>query len=417
MKQVSFLVAILAFLQIASGSPAIAQQRQSDDDPHQQIELSAEKIGEQLEHWAQDNSQELEAWKKKYAEQWESWGQRFAKKMEQLAADEEDVWGHWARKYEQDLDRWTQELESSELAPRQIGQFVQKNLKTLSRIPLGQMVDQALEESLGELSEAPWESLGELGEIAKQAFEEPINELSKILDKKSNKQQAIERNAGGIGESLEQFDKAVDRENSAKKENPEAGDRADPRIKALKKLREREDMTRQQRARIDELIQTIQDASHLKTDLKGEADASDRAGDRESRIDVPRTDQIKEKIQREKNRQSQRDSIRSGKSIQREAQQTSDQESKKLSARLPKRVDGKNLDRAQKKPTNPQKGASQRFQRDGRDGKANRKPAVETIRIPSAKSNANVNSEIEVLRAEIAKLRREMQSLNKRQDK
>lgn len=434
MKKVTFLVAFFALLQAASGTPSFAQERFPDDSKRnveealelasqdiademeellQQLEISAEKIGQQLERWAEDNSQELEDWSQKHAQKWEAWGNRFGQKMEQLAADQEDVWTNWAQRYEKDLGRWTNQLESNELAPEQMGQFLEQNLKSLSQMPLGQMVDQALKEGLGELSDAPWDSLEELGELAKTAFEEPLSELTEILDENSDERKAVERSVRGVGRALEEFDNAL-RDVPEAKVRPRVRELEDPRVRALKELRNRDDLTGQQRDRIDEMIKSIQDASHLRPVPKVR---TDRPRDLEPRIDVPRTDQIKEKIEREKKRQLKQDSRLPRAEPLKETIRESDQKSKQLDARLPKRADGKNVDGSLKKPANSGRDASQRFQRDGRDGKANRKPAAETNRSSTAKSDAKAPSEIDLLREEIARLRREVQALKKESDK
>ena len=401
MKNVSFLVAILAFLQIASGSPIYAQDRVTDDARRsveealdragediadeleeliQQLEKSAQKMGQQLERWAEENSQELEAWSEKYAEEWEAWGERFSRKMERMSAEQEDVWGNWAQRYEKDLERWADELESNELAPQHIGEFVEKNLKTLSRMPLGQMVDQALDDGLGQLSEAPWESLEELGELAKDAFEEPLSELSEILDENSPQRRALEKSARGVQRALEEFDDSVSSTFSDTRERPQVRDTVQPRLQALERLLEREDLSAQQRERVKTLIKTMQDASRLQKDR-----GADRAVDSRPRIDVPRGDQLKQKLEQEKRRRveelerSDRDTKRTKDELRKEILRKSNQKSQKLDSRLPKRPDGKNADGSLKKPTNARQG-SQRFQRDGRDGKANRKPAVDSIR-------------------------------------
>ena len=98
MKKVSFLVALLAMVQITMGQRnALAQQPLPSDrtaveealdraghDVADELERLVEELGgnsdqlsQSLERWAEANAQELEAWSNKYAKKWESWGNRF----------------------------------------------------------------------------------------------------------------------------------------------------------------------------------------------------------------------------------------------------------------------------------------------------------------------------------------------------
>ncbi len=434
MKKVSFLVAFLAFLQIASGSRTFGQQRLSDehrrtveealdlagDDVGQELEalvgqlgLTAEHLSEHLERWAEENSEELAAWSQKHSRDWEAWGERFNQKMERLGKDQENVWGQWAKDYEESLSRWSEELESAdELAPRQLGEFVEQNLRSLSKMPLGQLVDQALEDGLGELSSAPWQSLEELGQLAQDAFEEPLSELTEILDEDSGERRSLEKSTKELRRALGRLQDDVERNISDSDQRVQVRDSVeDPRVRALKKLRQRENLSDTQRAQIDAMIRTIEDANVVR----------DREVPRSQNIEVPRRDQIKAKIEREKQRheetlrQFNEDLRRSSEDSRRDDVRKSDSRNRKLDSRAPKRSDGKNDSGGGKKAARARQDFSQPFQRDARDGKQSRKPAKKVTETEAADSIEK--SDLELLREEITRLREEVRELKKESDK
>ena len=90
--------------------------------------------------------------------------------MERFAENQEKVWNEWAERFEKSWEQWSEELESEEVDSEIVGELIERNLEMLSEMPLGQLVDGLLEEGLGELSDAPWESLEELGELAAKCF-------------------------------------------------------------------------------------------------------------------------------------------------------------------------------------------------------------------------------------------------------
>ena len=114
----------------------------------------------------------------KICQQWEAWAKRMEQKMERLARDQEGEFQKWAQQYEKSWERLGDQLESSEVDPEVIGELVEQNLKMLSELPLGKLVDQALQDGLGELSTAPWESLDELGALAEKALDRRLHDQS-----------------------------------------------------------------------------------------------------------------------------------------------------------------------------------------------------------------------------------------------
>ncbi len=466
MKKVSFLVAFLAFLQITSGMQLKAQERLSERNRRtieealdlagedigaeveallRQLESSAEKFSRTFERWAEENSEELDAWSEKYSDDWESWSKSFGRSVERLAEEQEDIWGQWAQRYEGDLQRFADRLERDGIQSDNVGELVERNLKMLSKMPLGQLVDRAMEEGLGELSEAPWESLGELGDLAQNAFEKPLGEVIEVLEEDSDERRTIERTARELSRALGQFKEDVGRNISddpqRRRDARRRDSKSDPRIEALQRLLKNDKTTPAQRERIEEVIRTIRDARLLQS--------KDRPASR-SRADVPSRDQILEKIEREKTRHE--ESLRQfNEDLRRSSEESRAikgdfnkdvERTRRRDSRSPKRIDGKNLDL-----NSPQSAKSKqdslRWQR--KDGRSNRSSQESTGRTKGQKSNSNEKksdwmidlveaaeksdkrksrtkksemTEVEILRAEMEKLRQEIREMKKdRSDK
>ncbi len=359
MKKVSFMVALLAVIQILLGSRIAQAQNLRIDDRHDdratveealdragedigeeleelfaQLEETAEKLGGELERWAEENSEELEAWSEKYGHKWEQFGERFERAMESIAEDQEGVWSQWAERYERELEDWSNDLPRDGLKAQDIGRFIDDNLEALSQMPLGQLVDQALDEGFGELRTAPWESLEELGSLAKDALQEPIEELADLSIEGAKARRALQRSAREMERSLERLTDDLGRNISD----------VDPRIRRFKELLQRDDVTEQQRQSIEDMIDAIRSSDQR-------PDARPRLRETERRdIDVPRRDQILERIDREKKRHAQAlddfnmDLQRSSEDSRQEQRRKLDIEWQKKDSRAPKRTDGRNLD-------------------------------------------------------------------------
>ena len=458
MKNVSFLVAFLAFLQVASGMQVLGQERLSDQNRRtieealdlagddigkeveellRQLELSADKFSQTFERWAEENSEELEAWSEKHSDDWDSWSQNFGRSVERLAAEQEGIWAQWAQHYEGDVEKWADRLDRDGLQTDDVGELVQRNLKMLSKMPLGQLVDRAMEEGLGELSEAPWESLGELGDLAQNAFEKPIGEIIEVLDENSDERRTLERGARELNRALGQFQDDVNRNIS---DSPRLRDtrtrdsKSDPRIEALQRLLRDEDTTAGQRERIEQVIKTIRDARLLQAKDRPAHSAQSRVD-----LDIPKRDQILQKIQRENARHA--DSLRQfNKDLRRSSEESRDvlkTEARKANAnsrvrdsRSPKRGDGKNLDLNSPQSSKSKQDSMRWLKKDGRSNRTNQES---TGRTRGQKSNSDQKSgsdqksdvdhptditEVELLRSELQQLRQELREMKKnRSDK
>ena len=453
MKKVSFMVALLAVIQILLGSrTALSQNLRLDQDRQddrrtieealdvagedigeeleqllKQLDTTAGKIGQKFERWAEENAEELEAWSEKHGAEWEKFGERFGLTMESIAEDQEGIWSQWAKRYERDLKRWEEHLQQDELSAENIGRFVDDNLEALSRMPLGQLVDQALEDGIGELRKAPWDSLEELGLLAKDALQEPMDELAGLTIEGAKARRALDRGAREMGRSLRQLSEDLERNISDSDLNdlldnepaPEELLDQDPRVKRLKELLRREDINRQQRQSIEEMIDAIRSSDRRPTDRSRQA------------IDVPRRDQILEKIQREKKRHAQAidefnlDLRRSSEDSLQKQRQKRDIDWQKKDSRVPKRPDGRNLDlpprseNAQQfkffrdgdgRQPRTQKHNSRRASNQKSDGQPDQRD-IQWIEDRNDKRNEKQTEAMESLLREVEKLRKEVESL------
>jgi len=424
-KKVSFVVALLAVIQILLSSrisqaqnTRLTQDRHDDrrtleealdvagedigeelEELFEQLEAVSQKLGQKFERWAQENSEELSAWSEKHGDQWEKFGERFGRTMESIAEDQQSVWSKWAQRYERDLAQWG-DFEQDELSGENIGRFIDDNLEALSKMPLGTLVDQALEDGVGELRNAPWESLEELGLLAKDALQEPIEEFAELTIDGAKARRAIDRSARKMGRTLDRLKDDVGRNISDSDlldllddeaaEDSSSSNRAienDPRIKRLKELLQKDGVTEYQRQSIQDMIDSISrsaDNSERGIEFLGRGDNANS----KRNIDVPRRDQILERIDREKKRHAQaldefnKDLQRSSEDASETRRRKSDTKWRYQDSRAPKRADGKHLD------ATPRAGNSDQFKffRDG-DGRQPRTQKQNANRQSNRSSN------------------------------
>ena len=143
------------------------------------IEINGKKID--IEKLVEEHGKDLESWAEKHASEWEQWAERFESRMERLAKQQESSWEKWADDYSKRWEDWAEGLESGEFKPEEMHKLIDKNLEMLSEMPLEQLVDGALKEGLGELKNAPWESLGELHELVGGSIEQALKEMEKEI--------------------------------------------------------------------------------------------------------------------------------------------------------------------------------------------------------------------------------------------
>ena len=158
-----------------------SKRKKSDDSGvNGTITINGKKIefdGKDVEKWMNEHGQELESWAEKHASEWENWAEKFESHMENWAEGQEEHWEKWADQYSERWEAWGEKLESGEIDHDEIAGLVEQNLEMLSDIPLGDLIEGALKEGLGELENAPWESLGELHELVGGSVEHALEAM------------------------------------------------------------------------------------------------------------------------------------------------------------------------------------------------------------------------------------------------
>ena len=177
-----FLVA--AFPTTHFASMAMAQDKDGDHEDGIRITINGKELEideEQIEEFFEESSEEIEEWAERHAEAWEKWAEKFESKMERWAEESEEQWEKWAEKYSGRWEKWGEKLEAGEIKGEELGRLMENNLEMLSEMPLGDLIEGALKNSLGDLDDAPFESLDELGDIVGGAIEQSIEALENEL--------------------------------------------------------------------------------------------------------------------------------------------------------------------------------------------------------------------------------------------
>lgn len=148
------------------------------------IKINGKEID--LETFLQKHGKELESWAEKHASDWEKWAEKFESNMEGFANEQEHVWEKWADDYSKRWENWAAGLESGDFDPKEMHKLIDKNLEMLSEMPLDNLIEGALKEGLGELKNAPWQSLGELHELVGGSIEQALSEMEKEIELTAN---------------------------------------------------------------------------------------------------------------------------------------------------------------------------------------------------------------------------------------
>ena len=148
----------------------------------EELEQAVEEIGERIEQWAEEHGEELEVWAEEYSGQWEEWAQGFETKMESWANEQEKVWEDWAEGYSQKWESWGEQLESGELSKEEMGELIERNLEMLGDMPIGPMIEGLMEQGMGGLKEAPWESLNDLKDMLEDSLEQSLQGIEEMAE-------------------------------------------------------------------------------------------------------------------------------------------------------------------------------------------------------------------------------------------
>lgn len=176
-----YLIAMMLVSMPAAYCPGQEIEKEEIQEAVEAVEEIADEIGEQVEEigeaiekWMEENSDEIEEWVEQHGDSWEEWAEEFEEKMSRWAAGQERVWERWAKRYTDRWEGWSSRLESDEIDSDELGKIIEGNIKMLSDIPLGQLIDGALKEGLSHLEDAPWESIDGLQSMIRRSIEQSV---------------------------------------------------------------------------------------------------------------------------------------------------------------------------------------------------------------------------------------------------
>lgn len=270
MMGMSLAIASLLFCGTATAQEEIEIEFDTEqiEQLAEELEAAAEQIGEQIEAWAEEHSEELEAWAERYSGQWEEWAEGFEKKMESWAEQQESVWEEWAESYSKKWEDWGSKLESGEFDPDEMGELIERNLEMLSEMPLGPMIEGLMKEGVGELKNAPWESLNDLQDLFQDSLEQSLKGMEGMAEEGVDSER-LARSSDDFKGALEKMRKGLD-----VKLKRLDGD-AEKKLGKLMKLLEDTDLTDEQRDKIRKAAETIKDATARRAvEMKDKAKAS-----------------------------------------------------------------------------------------------------------------------------------------------
>ncbi|MEM9944249.1 MAG: hypothetical protein AAF939_22025 [Planctomycetota bacterium] len=447
MKKSAYLITLVTLLQIILGgrySSAQIQQQdrksveealdQAGSELSHELELlfsqlaeSSEKMEQVLESWAQQNADKIEMWQERYGDQWDRWANQMANRLERLSDRQEDVWSQWAQDFESELSLWAEDLEKNGegLTADQFQNLVARNIRTFSRIPAGQLVDELMEQGVGGLADAPWDSLGELDVLAEQSIAEPLAELeielSNLLQPDGHAAEAMGQSGRRMIRTLDQLRKDVERtisddESSVSKTTEsdlETSEKSNPAIRSLKDLLDSGDISEDQKDRIRNAISVLRNGDLKKAEVQKTEKKLEEVS--------PRQDGIRSKIRQEKQRrlldEFNVDLKKSSEQSRKEQLQKEQKQLRwKVEAKDSKRVDGRKQDA---NPTSRKNTTTDplNFFRNGREPRKSENGSKSKHRKSDSKGSggqpnrASRNDELQELKKEIAELKQIIKKL------
>lgn len=210
MKFLLRMSALFAFALFGFNTLSAIAQEESPSDI--EIELNLEH----LESLVQSNEKEIAEWAEKNAKKWESWAERFESKMEKWAENQERHMEKWGQEYGKRWEKWAEKMESGDFNADEMQALLEENLKMLGDMPLGELLESGLQESLGELQNAPWENLGELHELIGGSLELSLRSMEKELKGKLPKELNLklkELNTKDLQAALNHLQQSLDVQN------------------------------------------------------------------------------------------------------------------------------------------------------------------------------------------------------------
>lgn len=163
----------------AAGGAAEAIGETMEDVAEQVSEVSNE-FSKQLEKWMDKHGDNLKGWTDEHGEDWQSWAQQVQGRTEKWAQSQNQRWGQWSKHYEAEMKALTGQLNQEDLSAEEVGKLIDKNLDMLSKMPIGQMIEEGIKEAAGGLKSAPLKSLDGLKDIADEAYGDSVEAAEEV---------------------------------------------------------------------------------------------------------------------------------------------------------------------------------------------------------------------------------------------
>ena len=163
----------------AAGDAAEAIGETMDEVAEHVGEVS-EEFSKQLEKWMDEHGENLNGWTNEHGKDWQTWANSVQGRAEKWAEAQNKQWGNWSQVYETEMKSLTAKLNQEDLSAEEVGKLIDKNLDMLSKMPIGQMIQDGIKEAASGLKSAPLESLDGLKDIAGEAYKDSVKAAEEV---------------------------------------------------------------------------------------------------------------------------------------------------------------------------------------------------------------------------------------------
>ena len=163
----------------AAGDAAEAIGETMDDVAEHVGEVS-EEFSKQLGKWMDEHGENLNGWTNEHGKDWQTWANSVQGRAEKWAEAQNKQWGSWSQLYETEMKSLTAKLDQEDLSAEEVGKLIDKNLDMLSKMPIGQMIENGIKEAADGLKTAPLKSLDGLKDIAGEAFQDSVKAAGEV---------------------------------------------------------------------------------------------------------------------------------------------------------------------------------------------------------------------------------------------
>ena len=175
------------------------------DDVAEHVGEVTEEFSQQLEKWMDEHGENLNGWTNEHGKDWQTWANSVQGRAEKWAEAQNKQWGNWSQVYETEMKSLTAQLNQEDLSAEDVGKLIDKNLDMLSKMPIGQMIEDGIREAADGLKTAPLESLDGLKDIAGEAYKDSVKAAEEVA-------------STGVAEAMMSRDKVSDLMDKLQKE-------------------------------------------------------------------------------------------------------------------------------------------------------------------------------------------------------